>query len=75
MKTKYVIFTHMLDRDDYKFGSVPFYPTDERLQWLENRGITIETRSVYDVACMCYHIKVIAEFDRETYIEYRMVWE
>lgn len=75
MKTKYVIFSHMLDRTDYKFGGVLFYPADERVQWLEDRGVTIETRSEYDVACMCYRIKVIAEFDRETYIEYRMVWE
>ncbi len=74
MKAKYVVRSYMLDRDEYGHGMLHM-STDDILQWLSDRGIETETQSVYNVATMCYHVHIIAEFDRETYIEYKMVWE
>ena len=73
MKIKVVLLSFVLDRTDYGFGR----PTilNEKLDWLYERNVEIDTVSAYDAAAMCYRVKVIAEFDRETYIENRMVWE
>lgn len=75
MKTKYVVCRFILDQDDYKSSMFQLANNDQRLQWLSARGIETEIESVYDVSIMCYHVYIKAEFDRETYIEYKMVWE
>lgn len=46
----------------------------EKAEWLNERNVAINTVSVYDISTMWYRVKIIAEFDNETYVEYRMVW-
>jgi len=61
----------MMDRDDH--GQIEL-SIDDKIQWLNDRNIEIDIVSHYRPDVMCYQIAIIATFDRETYIEYKMVW-
>lgn len=74
MKTKYVVRRFLIDRSEYG-RDIPTIFVEDCLQWLTDRNITTTIESYYDAATMCYRVHIVAEFDRETYVEYKMVWE
>jgi hypothetical protein len=72
MTQRYVIHSFMMDRDD--LGQIELL-IDGKMQWLTDRNVKVDTMSHYQESTMCYRVIVVAWLDRETYIEYKMVWE
>ncbi len=72
MTHRYTIHSFMMDRDD--LGQIELL-IDDKMQWLTDRNVNVETVSHYQESTMCYKVLITAWFDRETYIEYKMVWE
>lgn len=72
MTQRYIIHSFLLDRDD--MGQIEFLIVD-KMQWLTDRNVKVETMSDYQESTMCYKVLIVAWFNRETYIEYKMVWE
>jgi hypothetical protein len=72
MTQRYVIHSFMMDRDD--LGQIELL-IDDKMQWLTDRNVKVDTMSHYQESTMCYRVVVVACLDRETYVEYKMVWE